>query len=123
MLLAAAGCGQQTNYANDQRPPSPLTITASISPGRISISPSRVGAGPVTLTVANTADASSDVQVEPVGATGPSAQSGPVNPGGTTNISFDAKSGTYRVSAKGAGQTTLTVGRARPSAQNDVLLP
>lgn len=123
-LAAAAGCGQQTNYANDPRPPSPLTVPASITARRVSISPRRVGAGPITLIVANATDASVDVHVEPVGAPGPSAQSGPINPGGTTSISFDARSGNYRVSAKGAPQpATLRVGRPRPSAQNDVLLP
>ena len=123
-LAAAAGCGQQTNYANDPRPPSPLTVTASINAQRVSISPTRVGAGPITLIVANAAATSVDVHVEPVGAPGPSAQSGPINPGGTTSISIDARSGNYRVSAKGAPQAaTLRVGRPRPSAQNDVLLP
>ncbi len=125
-LAAAAGCGQQTNYANDPRPPSPLIVTASINAQRVSISPTRVGAGPITLIVANATDTSLDVHVEPVGAgaAGPSAQSGPINPGGTTSISFEARSGNYRVSAKGAPQAaTLRVGRPRPSAQNDVLLP
>ena len=125
-LAAAAGRGQQTNYANDPRPPSPLTVTASINAQRVSISPTRVGAGPITLIVANATDTSLDVHVEPVGAgaAGPSAQSGPINPGGTTSISFEARSGHYRVSAKGAPEAaTLRVGRPRPSAQNDVLLP
>lgn len=123
-LAVAAGCGQQTNYANDPRPPSLLTVTASITAERVSISPKRVGAGPITLIVANAADDSLDVHVDPAHAAGPSAQSGPINPGGTTSISFDAKSGSYRVSAKGAARAAiLTVGRPRPSAQNDVLLP
>lgn len=124
MLLAAGGCGEQTNDANDPRPPSPLTVSAAINARGVSISPSRVGAGPITLLVANLADGSRDVRVEPIRAAGPSAQSGPINPGGTASISFDASSGAYRLSARGAARSaTLTVGRPRPSAQNDVLLP
>lgn len=119
------GCGDGADYANDPRPPAPLVITASVSSKRVAIAPARVGAGPIRLTVANVSDDSLDVRVDPIDASGPSAQSGPINPGGTTILSFDAATGTYRVSAKGGGAkaVTLTVGRPRPSAQNDVLLP
>lgn len=124
VLVVAAGCGSQTDYANDPRPPSPLTVTGTVSAQRVSLSPMHVGAGPIQLTLANVAQNSLDVTVEPVDAPGPSASSGSINPGGTATISFDAKMGTYRVTTKGGGQAAvLTVGRPRPSAQNDVLLP
>src|SRR3954451_10167258 len=47
--LLVAGCGSENDYANNPRPPSPITITASINDGRVEVSPERFGAGPVTL--------------------------------------------------------------------------
>ena len=92
---------------------------------RVQLSPTRVGAGPIRLVVANTAERSLEVRVDPVDTAGGfSARSGPINPGGTTTIAFDARTGTYRVSANGArGAVRLQVGRPRPSAQDDVQLP
>ena len=131
-LLAAAstaafatGCGEQKQYANDPRPPSPVTITAAVSEGRVSLSPGKVGAGPITLSVANLGGKTVEVKVEPLDAGVGRAESGPINPQGTAQLSVEVEEGTYRVSARGApvAPADLDVGRKRPSAQNDLLQP
>src|SRR4051812_50085816 len=58
LILAAAaccglaGCGG-SDYANKDRPPSPINVTAAISTKKISISPKTFGAGPVVLIISN----------------------------------------------------------------------
>src|SRR5205807_10190666 len=47
--LLLAGCGSGSHYANNPRPPSPITITAAISGNRVGVSPTRFGAGRITL--------------------------------------------------------------------------
>jgi hypothetical protein len=131
-LLAAAstaafatGCGEQTQYANDKRPPTPVTITAAVSQGKLSLSPTKVGAGPITLAVANLGGKTVEVKVEPLDAGAGRAESGPINPQGTAQLNVNVEQGTYRVTAHGApiAPADLDVGRERPSAQNDLLQP
>lgn len=121
--LAFASCGQQQDYANDPRPPTVLSVDAAVTAKRIDLSPSRVGSGPLNLTIANLSSRSLDVTLESQDSGGRPDSSGPINPGGTAHITVDVTEGTYRVSAQGVGSTTLQVGPRRPSAQNDLQLP
>lgn len=123
VTLLIAGCGSTKNYANDPRPPSPIGITAAVFPGRISASPTRFGAGPVTLTIANLSNRSLEVTLNSIGGTDAASKSGPINPQGTAVISVDMKPGAYTLRSSAAGSTTLRVGRERKSAQDSVLLP
>jgi hypothetical protein len=123
--LLAAGCGSQTNYANDPRPPAPIAVSASVANGRVTVSPGHVGAGPIRFMVANLTKHSHDVIVDPVDASGAGARSGPVNPQGTAQVQLDVHQGTYRVRASDGGITPsiLQVGHKRQSAQNQLLQP
>ena len=48
------GCGgEETDYANQPRPPATILITARIGDERISVSPREFGAGPIELIVSN----------------------------------------------------------------------
>jgi hypothetical protein len=47
-VVAIAGCGTSSDYKNDPRPPSPIVLTASIDDQRVSVSPQRFGAGPIS---------------------------------------------------------------------------
>jgi hypothetical protein len=124
LMGLAAGCGSQTNYANDPRPPSNGDVSAAITQGRIHVSPNKVGAGPLVLTVANLEHRSYDVQLVPV-AGGKSARSGPINPEGTATIQLTVEQGTYRIRVASGSITPdlLKVGKERKSAQTELLQP
>jgi hypothetical protein len=123
LTLLLAGCGSQKNYANNPRPPAPIAITAAVFPGRVSVSPTRIGAGPITLTIANLSPKSLEVTLDSIGGTEAASKSGPINPQGTAVISVDMKPGAYTLKSSAAGSTRIQVGHERKSAQDEVLLP
>jgi hypothetical protein len=127
--LAASGCGESTTRRNDARPAAPITITASVSRDRVSVSPARFGAGPVRLIVVNQTSAAQQVTLEsalaPGEGPGVRQQTAPINPQDTATLAADVRPGRYmvRVSGDAIKRATLRVGRDRPSAQNDLLQP
>jgi hypothetical protein len=124
--VLVAGCGSSTDYKNEPRPPAPIVVTASISKKAVSVSPTTFGAGPVTLIVTNQTAASQQVTLEiNSGAAGFKGRTGPINPRDTGRLKADLPQGTYSVHVEGAGikAANLTVGKKRPSAQNDLLQP
>jgi hypothetical protein len=128
--VLAAGCGSdEPDYANQPRPPAPIVISASIGADRVSVSPRRFGAGPITLIVTNQTERAQDLTLETDEirgeAPGIEQSSGPINPGDTASLKADLRSGTYRIAVDGRGisGTRLNVGSARPSSQNDLLQP
>jgi hypothetical protein len=127
LVLVVAGCGGGGSYANDPRPPAPITVTAAIRPDGVVISPSRIGAGPIVLIATNETNVSQDLTVaQRASATGAAADStGPVNPQGVGQLKVDVGQGTYTIKASGASvkPAILVVGRPRPSAQNELLQP
>lgn len=135
-LLAAGGlasCGgdDSTKYANAQRPPKPIVVSASINDDSIEVSPKRFGAGPITLIISNQSTASQQVTLETEddpGGSDPGAkaiQTGPINPRETASVKGDVNQGTYTLHVGGDDihGAKLTVGKERPSAQNDLLEP
>jgi hypothetical protein len=122
-----AGCGGDTDYKNEPRPASPIVVTASISKDAVSVSPRKFGAGPITLIVTNQTRASQQLTLEiSSGAAGFKGRTGPINPRDTGQLKADLdKPGTYsvHVDAGGIRAARLTVGKKRPSAQNDLLQP
>ena len=131
VVVLVAGCGADTSYKNNPRPPAPITVTASISDKAVSVSPSRFGAGPITLVVTNQTARSRELvlrseQVAGSGKTGLAAQdTGPINPQGTASLKADLRQGSYSVRVRDAEvrPASLTVGRPRKSAQNELLQP
>ena len=121
-----AGCGASTDYRNEPRPPAPIVVTASISKHGVAVSPRRFGAGPITLIVTNQTGASQQLTVEVNnGQAGFKGRTGPINPRDTGQLKADLARGTYSVHVDGNAikPAQLTVGRERPSAQNDLLQP
>ena len=130
--LLVAGCGTKSDYANNPRPPSPITITAAISGNRVEVSPTRFGAGPITLVVTNQTQRLRDLVLESAdqpgsGKPGLAAQhTGPINPQGTASLKADLSEGRYTVrvrAGKAIHPARLVVGRKRASAQNQLLQP
>jgi hypothetical protein len=121
-----AGCGEQRYHNTHPRPPAPITVSAYISPTRVSASPASFGAGPITLLVTNQSTSSQEVTFETGGSGSSVTQTtGPINPGDTGEIKLFVREGEYRLRASSGAisPATLMVGGERPSAQNEVLQP
>lgn len=128
-LLATAGCGDRSQRANVDRPPSPITITASVSPDRVSVSPRSFGAGPVRLIVVNATGAAQRITLEsdlaPGEGPGIRRHTDRIDPNDTATLAADVSPGRYTVGvgANGIRRATLSVGARRPSAQDELLQP
>lgn len=126
MLLAAAGCGEEASYSNEPRPPQPIVLTAAITQAEVSVSPDRVGAGPVSLVITNQTNAAQEITFETAGGdAGFTQQTGPINPGDTATLKADLPRGKVSVKVRGNGiaPAELEVGKRRGSAQNELLQP
>jgi len=122
--LALAACGED-DFPNEQRPPSPIEITALINDREVKVSPSTpesVGAGLVTFTISNQSQDPATLVLE-----GPSDEaSNEIPPGGTGSLKIELEEGDYLVSAgdgSNARESQLGVGPQRPSSQNELLNP
>lgn len=128
-LLGTAGCGSKDAHVNDPRPPSPLNISASITPSRITVSPKQVGAGPISLVIANITSSEQRVTLEsadaPGSGPGTTRTTPPIAPNGTAVLKTEVNQGSYAVRVENDGITpaTFDVGPQRKSAQNDVGVP
>ncbi|HEU0024991.1 MAG TPA: hypothetical protein VFQ12_10185 [Thermoleophilaceae bacterium] len=129
VMLAAslAACGDDEDFANDPRPPTPIELTGVIQDDRVTVSPDRIGAGPVAITIANQTD-----DPHPVILSGGSvdARIKLVAPTATTTIRRSLEPGRYEVAAgsvaavpKEIEPAILEVGPERESSSGDVSLP
>jgi len=126
IALVTVGCGATAQRHNEPRPATRIVLTASISPDRVSVSPRRFGAGPVSLVVANLTDTAQRVTLETAGAAaGIRTRTAPINPRDTAELRADLRRGRYTVRVTGGGirAATLRVSGRRPSAQNALLQP
>src|SRR3954453_1530426 len=102
LATTIAGCGGGKDYANDPRPPTPVNITAAISDQRVTVSPKKVGAGPVVIIIANETGEAHRVTVETdvlaADEGGIKQQTAPINPDGTATLKLDMREGRYTVS-------------------------
>jgi hypothetical protein len=131
--LALAGgisaCGDSGTFANDPRPPAPITVTAAIDKSRVRVSPEKFGAGPVTVIVSNQSGSSQEItfETDEIGGTqgGIRKSSGPVADHDTASLQVDPREGTYRLSVKDRAvqPAQLTVGAPRKSSQDELLQP
>lgn len=129
--LTSCGSDDSSKYANAQRPPKPIVVSASINDDSIEVSPKKFGAGPITLIISNQSTASQQVTLETEddpGGSGPGAkaiQTGPINPRETASVKGDVNQGSYTLHVGGdeIHAARVTVGKERPSAQDDLLEP
>jgi hypothetical protein len=125
---SALGCGSTKNYANDPRPPEPIVVAAAITPGGISVSPARFGAGLIQLVVSNLTTSSQQLEIVAGSGAGQRTaleQIGPINPQDTAQLKANLSPGVYtlRVSGGKVKSATLKVGAPRPTSQNQLLQP
>jgi hypothetical protein len=127
VAIALAGCGGGKDFANNPRPPVTLQLTGVITQDKVTISPNKVGAGPVVITVSNQSGAKRMLSLD---GNGIQADVGPINPLATAELQKTLKPGRYRVTAGSEAATrhsirpaTLLIGKERASGSNRVLLP
>lgn len=131
--VVLAACGGE-DFENEPRPPVPVQLTGVVTDARVTVSPARLGAGPIVLTISNQTKASHIVVLEGTGTLGTEARQvrervGPVNPGDTATIQKTLLPGRYEVQASSNSRRTgidpalLTIGPARPSGKDELLLP
>jgi hypothetical protein len=117
-----SSCGGDDNRKAN-RPPVPINISVQLGARKVSVSPAKFGAGPITLLVANQSGASQTVTID-----GPRVRQsiGPINPQDTATLKVTVGSGDYTVSTDETARlrpARLRVGPKRPSGQNTLLLP
>ena len=127
VAVALAGCGGGDDFANEPRPPVPLQLTGVITEERVTISPRKVGAGPVVITVSNQTEQSRTLTLDGEGV---QERVGPINPLDTAQLQktlgpgrYTVKAGSEAATAREISPATLVIGKPRPSASDRVLLP
>jgi hypothetical protein len=128
VAMLVAGCGASDDYANDKRPPSPVNVSVAVTDARVTVTPTRLGAGPAVVTISNQSARQRDLRLTPPDGSSSAcldadAASGPINPMGTARLTVELTEGECVLSAGNARPAHLTVGAMRPSAQNRLLLP
>jgi len=105
----------------------PVDLTGVIQQNKVTVSPNRVGAGPIIITISNQTKDAHTVTLEGERV---KEQVGPINPLDTATIQKTLVPGDYEVRAgssvavpKEIAPATLRIGRARPNSNNRLLLP
>ena len=128
-VSALSGCGQRDYLREPPRPPVPIEITGVITAREVTVSPDRIGGGPVILVISNQDEMSHTVIVEGNGAR---EQVGPINPQDAATIQTEVSQGRYTVRAgseravapgQGIEPDVLEVGQGRPTGEDDLLRP
>lgn len=125
--LALGGCGGGSKFENEPRPPTPVQLTGVVRDDEVTISPSKIGGGPVVLIVANETEQARTITLEGGGTTD---TVGPINPFDTAKLQQTLKPGSYTVKAGSEQAQTreiepgkLEVGPNRSSSSDELLLP
>jgi hypothetical protein len=129
MALAAvflAGCGEE-DFKNEARAPVREELTGVIQPDELTVSPSKLGAGPVSITISNQTDDPHSITLE-----GNSTvdRAGPVQPGDTATIqktlrpgSYEVKAGSEKAVRREIRPAVLKIGKERKNSNNELLQP
>jgi hypothetical protein len=135
--LVLCACGGATgSFQNKPRPPVPVNLSVYINDARVSVSPTSVGAGPVVFIVTNAARQTESLIVQSADGSHTLANTGPINPQTTAQVTVDFHSpGNYQVATGKNGTLArqaqpasiraarLTIGRPRASASSALLQP
>ena len=133
LVLAACGSAGGTS-ASLPRPPDPVNMTVYVNDARVSVSPTKVGAGPITFIVTNQASHAESLAISKGRST--LASTAPINPQGTTQVSVDFKPGEYTIATGTRGRheaqrsrqssirpASIHIGHERASSDGSVLQP
>jgi predicted component of type VI protein secretion system len=121
-----AGCGED-DFKNEARAPVRLALTGVIQDDKVTVSPARIGAGPVEITISNQTDSERTITLEGESIT---EQEGPVLPGDTATIqktlapgSYEVRAGSEKAVRKEIQPAVLRIGKERRNSNNELLLP
>ena len=126
MVVLAGGCGED-DFKNEDRPAVPVELTGVIQEKEVTVSPDKVGAGPILITISNQTEDAHTVTLE-----GENVEEkvGPVNPLDTATIQKTLKTGTYEVRAgsevavaREIEAAKLVIGAPRDPSNDELLLP
>jgi hypothetical protein len=129
--ILVSGCGGE-DFQNEPRPPVSIELTGVIQDKGVTISPNRVGAGPIEITISNQTKAAHTITLEgePAGGNRVRERVGPVNPLDTATVQKTLRPGTYEVRAgseravpREIAPAALTVGRERRDSNSQLLQP
>jgi len=148
LILATAGCGSDSKFKNEPRPPVPTALTGVITDKEVTVSPdvlplaprsgqveaSRTLDTPISLVIANETDQPHSITLtgktsdgKPIEATVP-----PIGPSDTAQIQQTLPPGTYQIKAgseqaiaagDGIQPATLTIKPNRQTSSDDLTLP
>jgi hypothetical protein len=125
-VVLLGGCGGE-DFKNEARAPIREALTGVIQDDAVSVSPSKLGAGPIEITISNQTDAAHSITLEGKATIDRTA---PVQPGDTATIQKTLRPGSYEVKAGSTKAVTqeirpavLKIGKSRKNSNNDVLLP
>jgi hypothetical protein len=121
-----AGCGDD-DFKNEARAPVRLALTGVIKDDKVTVSPAKIGAGPVQITISNQTDSERTITLEGESIT---EQQGPVQPGDTATIQKTLEPGSYEVRAgskkavrREIQPAVLQIGKERRNSNNELLQP
>src|SRR3954469_10559800 len=126
IVVLGAGCGDK-DFKNKPRPSVPIELTGVIQENKVTVSPNKVGAGPIQITVSNQTRDAHTLTLE-----GESVRErvGPINPLDTATIQKTLRPGSYEVRAGSSvavaheiRPASLHLGRHRRDSNNDLLTP
>jgi hypothetical protein len=126
LAVAVAGCGED-DFENKPRAAVPISLTGVIKDDRVTISPSREGAGPFEILISNQTDTAHTITLA-----GESIREriGPVNPSDVGSIQKTLAPGTYEVRAgseravpREIEPAVLHIGEPRRNSNDRLLLP
>ena len=129
VVLAVSACGSGEDFKDKARPAIPLQLSGVVTDKAVSVEPSTLGAGPVTIVISNQSTRSHTVTLQG-GPHNTVEQVGPINPLDTAQIQQTLDPGTYTVTAGSDNSAspeikpaTLHIGKARASSSGTLLLP
>lgn len=136
--LGLSACGQAgSRAASRAAPPAPIVLSALVGSRGVSVSPVRLGAGPVLVTATNQGPRAVVLTLARRGRGHALAHTAPIPPQGVVQLKTILARGTYLLSVRGPRAHTdaarsrapggpsavLHVGRSRPSSGTQVLSP
>lgn len=124
--FALSACGGGDDFANDPSPAPKVTVSAAVSPLRVSVSPARLRAGTIELIASNQTTTSQHVTLRSENAATKLEQStGPINPGDTASLTAKLAAGRYLVMARSPAidPARIIVGAAAGGSPDALLQP
>ena len=122
-----AGCGGGDDFKNEARAPLRVALTGVIQDDEVTVSPSKIGAGPVEILIANQTKDPHTVTLEGESIT---ERQGPVSPGDTLTIqktldpgSYEVRAGSEKAVPREIRPAGLEIGKPRKTSNNELLQP